>query len=292
MRSNRAKLRAGVSMAATLPMLAGALALGIPAAHAADNPARDTLAGTKPAWATAKADKGATSDSAKVSARVYLAGKDATGLAAYAKSVSDPDSASYGKYLSAAQAQARFGATKAQVAAVKSWLTAAGLKVTDVTEHYVAVSGDVAAVEKAFGTQLHNYTKGSKTYRAPDKAASAPRPRRCRADRHRPGQRAAQGEQQGPTAAAGRRVQERRAVLLVLRLEHREHAAVRLRLEDPVRDQGLHGQAAACRVRQPARTPARGCAWPSPTRTPPRPSPSTRPRTRRRTVTRPTPAAS
>ena len=107
MRSNRAKVRAGVSMAATLPMLAGALALGIPAAHAADNPLRDMLAGTRPAWATAKSDKGAASDGAQVSARVYLAGKDAAGLAAYAKAVSDPDSASYGKYLSAKQAQAR-----------------------------------------------------------------------------------------------------------------------------------------------------------------------------------------
>ncbi|KUN28595.1 serine protease [Streptomyces antibioticus] len=174
MRSNRARTRAGVSMAATLPMIAGALALGIPAAHASDSPARDTLAGTKPAWATAKADKGATADSSRVSARVYLAGKDAAGLAEYAKSVSDPSSAAYGKYLSAGQAQSRFGATKAQVAAVKSWLTSAGLKVTGVTQHYVSVTGDVAAAEKAFGTQLHNYAKGTKTYRAPSKTASAP----------------------------------------------------------------------------------------------------------------------
>ncbi|SNX57985.1 physarolisin II [Streptomyces sp. TLI_55] len=174
MRSNRARTRAGVSMAATLPMIAGALALGIPAAHASDSPARDPLAGTKPAWATAKADKGAAADSSRVSARVYLAGKDAVGLAEYAKSVSDPSSASYGKYLSAGQAQSRFGATKAQVAAVKSWLASAGLKVTGVTQHYVSVTGDVAAAEKAFGTQLHNYTKGTKTYRAPSKAASAP----------------------------------------------------------------------------------------------------------------------
>ncbi|KUN87033.1 S53 family peptidase [Streptomyces griseoruber] len=174
MRSNRAALRAGVSMAATLPMIAGALALGIPAAHAADGPARDTLAGTKPAWATAKADKGSTSNSAQLNARVYLAGRDADGLAAYAKAVSDPRSPAYGKYLSAKQAAARFGATTAQVAAVKAWLTAAGLKVTGTTEHYVSVSGDVAAAEKAFGTQLHNYTKGSKTYRAPSKSASAP----------------------------------------------------------------------------------------------------------------------
>ncbi|GAA2520271.1 S53 family peptidase [Streptomyces longisporus] len=173
MRSNRASLRT-VSMAATLPMIAGALALGIPAAHAADNPGRDALVGTKPAWATAKADKGATSDNAQVSARVYFAGKDAAGLAEYAKAVSDPSSASYGKYLSAKKAQARFGATKAQVAAVKSWLKSAGLTVTGVTQHYVSVTGDVAAAEKAFGTQLHNYTKGSKTYRAPAKAATVP----------------------------------------------------------------------------------------------------------------------
>ncbi|GAA3996338.1 S53 family peptidase [Streptomyces plumbiresistens] len=174
MRSNRAKMRAGVSMAATLPMLAGALALGIPAAHAADNPGRAPLAGTKPAWATAKADKGATADSSKVSARVYLAGRDAAGLAAYAKAVSDPSSASYGKYLSTRAAQDRYGATDAQVAAVRSWLTSAGFKVTGVTQHYVSVSGDVSAAEQAFGTQLHNYAKGAKTYRAPAKTASAP----------------------------------------------------------------------------------------------------------------------
>ena len=173
MRSNRAKLRT-VSMAATLPMIAGALALGIPAAHAADNPGRDALAGTKPAWATARADKGDTSNGAQVNLRVYLAGKDAAGLAEYAKAVSDSSSASYGKYLSAKKAQARFGATKAQVAAVKSWLRSNGLKVTGVSQHYVSVTGDVAAAEKAFGTQLHNYTKGAKTYRAPAKAASVP----------------------------------------------------------------------------------------------------------------------
>ncbi|MEU6196798.1 S53 family peptidase [Streptomyces sp. NPDC047061] len=161
-------------MAATLPMIAGALALGIPAAHAADSPARDTLKGTKPTWATAKADKGATSNSATVKARVYLAGQDAKGLAAYAKAVSDPSSPLYGKYLSAKQVQARYGATKAQVKAVKNWLTAAGLTVTGVTQHYITVSGDVSAAEKAFGTQLHNYAKGSKTYRAPATTATVP----------------------------------------------------------------------------------------------------------------------
>jgi subtilase family serine protease len=174
MRSTRATARAGLSLAATLPLLAGALALGTPAAHAADGHGRDSLAGTKPVWAKSSTDKGATSDSTKVSVRVYLAGRDATGLAAYAKAVSDPDSASYGKYLSAKQADARYGATKAQVDAVTDWLKSAGLEVTGTTRHYVSVTGDVAAAEKAFGTQLHNYAKGKKTYRAPAENASVP----------------------------------------------------------------------------------------------------------------------
>ncbi|MFF3844079.1 protease pro-enzyme activation domain-containing protein [Streptomyces sp. NPDC002328] len=174
MRSKRAVLRAGASMAATLPVLAGALASGIPAAHAADGPARDALAGTRPAWATAGADRGATPDGAQVAARVYLAGRDAAGLAAYARAVSDPASSAYGAYLSPRQARARFGATAAQVTAVRSWLTSARLKVTAVTPRYVAVSGEVAAVEQAFGTQLHNYTKRGGTYRAPSATASVP----------------------------------------------------------------------------------------------------------------------
>lgn len=173
MRSNRAMTRV-TGIAATLPLLAGALALGIPAAHAADQPGRSALKGTKPAWATAKADKGATAKDATVSARVYLAGKDAAGLAAYAKAVADPSSPSYGKYLSARETRARFGATDAQVAAVKAWLTSAGLTVTDVTAHYVAVSGEASAVAEAFGTQLHDYAKGSATYHAPAAQATVP----------------------------------------------------------------------------------------------------------------------
>ncbi|MFD9484264.1 protease pro-enzyme activation domain-containing protein [Streptomyces sp. NPDC059991] len=163
-------------MAATLPLLAGALALGIPSAHAADPvpSGRAALTGTKPAWATGAADQGATATTNKVDARVYLAGRDAKGLAAYAAAVSDPSSASYGKFLEPAQTQQRFGATKEQIAAVTGWLKSAGLTVTGANQHYISVSGDVAAAEKAFATPLHNYRKSGRTYRAPVKTASAP----------------------------------------------------------------------------------------------------------------------
>ncbi|MFG3283731.1 protease pro-enzyme activation domain-containing protein [Streptomyces sp. NPDC048111] len=163
-------------MAATLPLLAGALALGIPSAQAADPvpSGRAALAGTQPVWATGSADQGATAASAQVNARVYLAGRDAKGLDAYAAAVSDPHSASYGKYLSAAQAQQRFGATKEQIDAVTQWLKSSGLTITGSNQHYISVSGDVAAAQKAFATQLHNYRKSGRTYRAPAKNASAP----------------------------------------------------------------------------------------------------------------------
>ncbi|MFF4183919.1 protease pro-enzyme activation domain-containing protein [Streptomyces sp. NPDC001691] len=176
MRTSRARRRAGVSMAATLPLLAGALALGIPSAQAADPvpSGRAALAGTQPVWATGSADQGATAASAKVNARVYLAGRDAKGLDAYAAAVSDPQSKTYGKYLSAAEAQQRFGATQEQIDAVTQWLKSSGLTITGSTQHYIAVSGDVAAAQKAFATQLRDYRKDGRTYHAPSKVASAP----------------------------------------------------------------------------------------------------------------------
>ncbi|MFJ4406226.1 protease pro-enzyme activation domain-containing protein [Streptomyces sp. NPDC088910] len=174
MRFERKRTRVGLVAAAALPLVAGALALGTQSATADQPSGRQLLSGTKPQWATTQADKGATANTGKVSVRVYLAGRDAKGLAAYAKSVSDPNSADYGHYLTTAQTQSRYGATKAQIAEVTDWLKSSGLKVTATSQHYIAVTGDVAAAEKAFGTQLHNYSKAGHTYHAPATTASAP----------------------------------------------------------------------------------------------------------------------
>ncbi|MGW7687601.1 S53 family peptidase [Streptomyces asiaticus] len=174
-RTARSRKRTALGLAAALPLVAGALALGIPTAQADSAPhGRDTLNGTKPAWATARSDRGATDDGNKVTARVYLAGRDAKGLADYAKAVSDPSSPDYGKHLSARQTQARFGPTRRQKDTVTAWLKGAGLEVTGGNQHYLSVTGEVSAAERAFGTQLHNYTKDGKVYRAPSNAATVP----------------------------------------------------------------------------------------------------------------------
>ena len=173
MRITGSRRRAGIAVVATLPLLAAAVAAGAPA-NAASPQGRSVLAGSKPAWAKPSADRGLAAASTAVTARVYLAGRDLAGQNALAASVSNPASASYGHYLTPQQVQQRFGATSAQIAAVKAWLTSAGLKVTGSNEHYLTVQGDAAAAKRAFAVNLHSYSKDGHVYRAPDAAATVP----------------------------------------------------------------------------------------------------------------------
>jgi len=164
---------AAVSVASTLA--AGSMFLmGAGAAQAASGTGTDVLAGSKPAWASASADRGAAPAAAPLAVRVYLAGRDPQGLADYARSVTDPNSAAYRHFLTPAQIQARFGASAEQVAAVKAWLAKAGLKVTGQTTDYIAVQGTTASVAAALNTSIHEYATSDGTLRAPSRDASVP----------------------------------------------------------------------------------------------------------------------
>jgi subtilase family serine protease len=141
-------------------------------ASAAQGPT--TLAGSSPSYATAPADQGQTAGATQLSVRVFLAGQDPAGLAAYAQDVSDPGNALYRHYLSAAAAKARFGASAQQISAVASWLTGAGFTVTDTNDHWVDVKGSAADVPKAFDTTLHNYRTTDGTLHAPQQNVRIP----------------------------------------------------------------------------------------------------------------------
>jgi subtilase family serine protease len=132
------------------------------------------LAGSKPAWATPSADRGATPAGAQLDLRVYLAGRDPQGLAAYARSVSDPQNSAHGRYLTPAQVQAAYGPSASQVSSVESWLTASGLRVASATDHYIEVRGTVSAAGAAFGTSFRQYAVGKTTQRAPSSDAKVP----------------------------------------------------------------------------------------------------------------------
>jgi subtilase family serine protease len=167
--------------AALIAGAAATLAVGVLTSAAAAKPstARAAIAGTYPAWATASARTSARAvTSGNVSARVYLAGQDPAGLAAYAMAASTPGNPLYGHYLTPAQVMARYGPTPAQVSAVTSWLAGAGLAVTNVEDEiggYVAVRGPVQAAARAFGVTFGTFRgPDRRADRAPDQTASAP----------------------------------------------------------------------------------------------------------------------
>ena len=99
----------------------------------------------------AEGTAGPQSGGAPVSVRIGLAGRDPAGLEAYAWAVSTPGGPQYGRYLTPAQARTRFGATDAQVKAVRKWLGAAGMQVTGQDPHWIDATGSAGAVKKAFG---------------------------------------------------------------------------------------------------------------------------------------------
>ena len=170
------RLRVVCAAVATGALTLGGLATAT--AAQASNP-RSAIAGTHPAWAVS-AKRVAAVTTGTVTARVYLAGHDRAGLASYAAAVSTPGNALYHHYLSPAQARAQFAPSSAQVTAVRSWLTSAGLSVTAVSDSgvvggYIAVRGSVAAASKAFGVTFGTYrAPGGRHDRAPGQVATTP----------------------------------------------------------------------------------------------------------------------
>jgi subtilase family serine protease len=186
-RQARRAVLAGLAALTSGAMLAS---LALPAAAAPSLPLQPSAGrGTLPPYVVewsllagqggnATADLGPAAAGAPVSARVYLAGRDPAGLAAYAAAVSYPGSRWFHDYLTPAQVRERFGPTGAAVAAVRTWLTASGLRITAVTEHDIAVSGTAAAAQAAFGTVWHSYTVDGTTQQAPTAAARLSAPAR------------------------------------------------------------------------------------------------------------------
>jgi len=159
----------------------GAVALGglVCSAGASAAPGRYPIAGSHPSWAVSQPGTAAPAvTSGEVNVEVYLASQDPSGLASFAQAVSDPSSATYGDYLSAAQVLATYGPTSAEAQAVQSWLQSAGMTVTQTTTGigaYVAASGTLAEATDAFGVGFANYTDPSgQTARAPEAAATVP----------------------------------------------------------------------------------------------------------------------
>jgi subtilase family serine protease len=167
-------------LALTAALLCAGLtaAAGLPGgAVAADRtrPDRVPLPGSAPVWTAAQTvDQGLVPGTARVEARVYLAGRARGDLAAQARAVSDPRSSQYRHFLTPEQVSARYAPSQARIAAVTAWLTGTGFRVVDGNAHYLTVQGDASAATRAFGAHLHAYRKNGHVYTAPDGLTTVP----------------------------------------------------------------------------------------------------------------------
>ena len=163
------------ALIATTTLVAAAIA-GAGPAQAADHGTR-AIPHTKPMWTAKARHLGAAGSKTSVHARVYLAPQGGiAALKAAAVAVSTPGSASYHQFLSPAQYRATYAPTGADVSAVRSWLTGAGLHVDGVAagNRYLSVSGTVRGAEKAFSTQIGRFVHNGRKVQAPTTALAAP----------------------------------------------------------------------------------------------------------------------
>jgi subtilase family serine protease len=162
----------------SLISLTAALALALPAATTATAaaPSRTTLRGTVPAYRASARSLGAARADAPVHALIALRHRDQAGLEAFIDRVSDPASSAYGHYLTPAQFADRYAPSAEAVAAVEDFARANGLQVADVPSNraYVAVTGTVAAAQRAFSTRITRFSLGGVAVQAPSAPLSVP----------------------------------------------------------------------------------------------------------------------
>jgi subtilase family serine protease len=97
-------------------------------------------------------------------------------LAALLKAQQDPGSPYYHKWLTQAEFGQQFGMSSADLEKVTRWLQAEGFTVTSVaaSKNAIGFSGNIANVERAFQTKIHNYSLNGETHFANADQLSVP----------------------------------------------------------------------------------------------------------------------
>ncbi|GAA2604701.1 S53 family peptidase [Paractinoplanes durhamensis] len=155
---------------------AAASFLGAGPATAAARPGRHVLNGSQPRWLTrARATGGAPAAAESISFGVLLNLRDSANAEATLAQISDPASASYGKWLTTSDFKTRFAPASTDVDAVRSWLKGQGFALRDTLGGmYVEAAGTTAQINKVFGTTVKDYSYQGKTVHANSTALSLP----------------------------------------------------------------------------------------------------------------------
>jgi subtilase family serine protease len=142
----------------------------------AARPARTAMRGSVPRWAEPSRDRGSEAGSRPITLTVHLPLRDVAAAKALVQQIASPDSPSYGKFLTPAEVKQRFAASDADVAAVKDFLTGAGLEIVDVPSNnaHVEATGTLAQAEAAFGVEVRRYGYRGKVLDAPSSELKVP----------------------------------------------------------------------------------------------------------------------
>jgi subtilase family serine protease len=155
----------------------GAVAVAVPlSATVASADDRVAVPGTVPAFARAAGGGSDVAAGQQISFRVALRLRDAAGAERLAQAVSDPASASYGRYLTPAQFNAAYAPSDTAVRRVSAFLKGAGIAVTGVApgNRWVSATGTAAQTDAAFRTSLKVYQWRGRQLKAPSVALSVP----------------------------------------------------------------------------------------------------------------------
>jgi subtilase family serine protease len=139
----------GVAGVAVASLGVGATSAGA----ATPSPGAVVISSTSPLNGAALASSPAAPAARTTEVHVFL-GQDQAGLQALDEQVSDPQSSSYGQFLTPAQVASQFGASSGEIADVVSWLQSEGLHVTDQSPYLVSAKGPAASVDQGFATTV------------------------------------------------------------------------------------------------------------------------------------------
>jgi subtilase family serine protease len=159
-----------------LSCTAAAVGLSVAVPAVADAAGTASLPNSHPAWAMPSNKVAATAAGSRIGFSVFLKMRNQAGAEALATAVSDPNSSSYGHYLSPAQVRARYAATGATVQSVRQWLSSAGFTVgaTASNNAYIQASGTAAQIQRAFAVHLNVYSVKGQHRRGVDANLSVP----------------------------------------------------------------------------------------------------------------------
>lgn len=166
MKTSKLLLQAAITAAVSVPALSSAAGL----AHQD----RGMVANNVPAIVAKSHLVGRHNPAGNLSLIVSLKLHNTDQLESFLRDVQDPYSPNYHHFLTPQTFTEQYGPTRDEVAAVSEFLSRNGIRVTDVSENRMLIhaQGQVAAVERAMGVTINDYSYGVRRFFA---ASSNPR---------------------------------------------------------------------------------------------------------------------